>query len=112
MLEVRLREIRSSLASLVTPAIVEEHRRQPTGHHSPALALVLSFFRQAPVESKWAVYASVPGRQWQVVRLSGVPGVPPDDGDPARFASEDAASHEIFLRRLEEFGPRPPARDG
>jgi|GEM_PF-750031 len=107
---VRLDEIRGRLASLVTAELVDEHRRQPIGHHSPDLAEVLVYFRQAPTAGKLAAVATEPGRQWQVVRLSGTPGVPHDLDDPARFDSVDAVSHDVFLRRLAELGW--PVADG
>ena len=103
----RRAEIVHGLAPLVTDELVEEHRRRPVGHHSPALAQVLAYLRQAPTAGKLAAYAVEPGRSWQVVRLSGVPGRPHDLSDPARFASEAEVGHEIFLRRLAELGLRP-----
>ena len=108
-------EIVAGLAALVTDETVEEHRREPAGHHSPALAQVLAYLRQAPTAGKLAAHAVDPGRQWQVVRLSGEPGVPHDLSDPDRFGSEDAVAHEVFLRRLAELGLRPRgagSRDG
>ena len=103
----RRAEIEAGLAALVSEELVEEHRRRPTGHHSPALAQVLAYVRQAPTAGKLAAYAVEPGRRWQVVRLSGEPGTPHDMADPARYASEDQVAHEIFLRRLDELGLRP-----
>jgi len=101
---VQLDSIRRRLASLVTPEVVDEHRGQPTGNHSPALAEVLVYFRQAPTAGKLAILAVEPGRQWQVIRLSGAQDQPHDLGDPARFDSVEAAAHEVFLRRLAELG--------
>lgn len=105
--EARRAEIVALLAPLVTDEVVEEHRLRPVGHHSPALAQILAYLRQAPTAGKLAAYAVVPGRQWQVARLSGVPGRPHDLSDPARFGSEAAVGHEVFLRRLAELGLRP-----
>jgi branched-chain amino acid transport system permease protein len=103
-LEVRSREIRAGLKAILTADVVDEHRRHPKGHHSPALALVLAYLRQAPVAGKLVAYASVPGREWRIFRLSGQPGVPPDVSDPRTFDSEDKVAHEIFLIRLDELG--------
>lgn len=96
--------IRDDLRRLVTARVIEEHRRRPTGRHSPALAQVLAFLRQRPIEGKLAVLATLPGQQWLIIRLSGVPGVPhqPVDGGPYR--SEGEALHAVFLRRLADMG--------
>jgi branched-chain amino acid transport system permease protein len=113
--EARRREIRAGLEAILTPDVVDEHRRQPRGRHSPALALVLAYLRQAPVAGKLVAYASVPGLEWRILRLSGQPGVPPDASDPRTFDSEDQVAHEIFLIRLDELGlsgHRESARGG
>jgi hypothetical protein len=103
-LGVRRSEIRAILEATITPDLVDEHRRHPRGRHSPALALVLAYLRQAPVAGKLVAYASVPGCEWRILRLSGQPGVPPDASDSRTFDSEDQVAHEIFLTRLDELG--------
>jgi hypothetical protein len=103
-LEVRGSEIRSILEATITAEVVEEHRQSPKGRHSPALALILAYLRQAPIAGKLVAYASIPGREWRILRLSGQPGAPPDAGDPRTFDSEDQVAHEIFLTRLDELG--------
>ncbi|MBO0729662.1 MAG: hypothetical protein J2P57_10420 [Acidimicrobiaceae bacterium] len=90
------------LRALVTPEIVDEHRRQPAGHHSPALAQVLAYFRQQPTPGKLAVLAAVPGQQWDVIRL-GPLGAPHEVVETG-FQREDDALHAVFLRRLAEAG--------
>jgi hypothetical protein len=101
---VRTGEIRAILEATITPEVVEEHRQSPKGRHSPALALILAYLRQAPTTGKLVAYASFPGREWRMLRLSGQPGVPPDASDPRIFDSEDLVAHEIFLTRLDELG--------
>jgi branched-chain amino acid transport system permease protein len=103
-LEVRVSEIRAILEATITPDVVQEHRRSPKGRHSPALALILAYLRQAPTPGKLVAYASVPGREWRILRLWGQPGVPLDASDPRTFDSEDQVAHEIFLTRLDELG--------
>lgn len=103
-LEVRRDEIRGILEATITPEVVEEHRRSPKGRHSPALALILAYLRQAPITGKLVAYASFPGREWRILRLSGQPGAPPDASDRRTFDSEDQVAHEIFLTRLDELG--------
>jgi hypothetical protein len=104
--------IRAYLAGLVDEALIEEHRRRPVGHHSPALAEVLAFLRQAPVAGKLALVASVPGREWRVVRLSGRQGEPHEPVGSDVYRSEDEARHALFLRRLEEAGLVGGSRGG
>ena len=98
--------LRERLNELVTPDLLEEHRRNPVGHHSPALGVVLAALRQAPTRRKLALLAIEPGRQWMIIRLSGLPGVAHDLSDPVRFSNENEALHEVFLRRLGEAGVR------
>ncbi len=95
---------RALLRALVSPELVAEHAARPVGHHSPALAQLLAVFRQAPVAGKLALYAPEPGARWQIIRLSGSQGVPHDMSDSARFSSLEDALHEVFLRRLVDYG--------
>ena len=103
-LELRGSEIREILEATITAKVVEEHRQAPKGRHSPALAFILAYLRQTPIRGKLVAYASIPGREWRILRLSGQPGVPPDASDPRTFDSEDQVAHEIFLTRLDELG--------
>ena len=96
--------LRARLTELVTPDLIEEHRRNPVGHHSPALGIVLTALRQVPTRGKLAVWAIEPARQWMIIRLSGQQGVAHDLSDPGRFFDEDEVLHEVFLRRLGEAG--------
>lgn len=102
--------LRARLADLVTPELLDEHRRNPVGHHSPALGVVLTALRQAPTQKKLALLAIEPGPQWMIIRLSGRPGVAHDMSDPARFLDENAALHEVFVRRLDELGVHTSGR--
>ncbi|MBK0418787.1 hypothetical protein JD276_07040 [Leucobacter sp. CSA1] len=99
-----LRRARDRFGELLTPELIEEHRRDPLGEKSPALLHLLDFMRQAPIPGKLAVYAIKPREEYQIIRLSGVSGVPNDTRDPRRFATEEEALHEVFLRRLGELG--------
>jgi len=100
----REREIRAGLVALVTPELVAEHGARPSGHHSPALAQLLAYFAQAPVARKLAILATVPGREWRILAISGSPLAPHGEPGPEVFASAEAARHAVFLRRLEALG--------
>jgi branched-chain amino acid transport system permease protein len=104
-------EIKGILEAIITADVVEEHRQRPRGQHSPALALILAYLRQAPTAGKLVAYAVVPGRQWRILRLSGEQGVPHDASDSRTFDSEDKVAHEIFLTRLDELGLPGHRRD-
>lgn len=114
----RRREIERGLAELVTPELVEEHRCQPVGRHSPALAWVLAYFRQAPAAGKLVVHAHRPdgaGAEplpFSLLRLSGRPGVPHEPASGEGFATEDEALHAAFLDRVAELGGDGRGRGG
>ncbi len=117
---VRRHEIERQLAGLVTAELVDEHRRSPGGHHSPVLAHVLAYLRQAPTAGKLAL-VSPRAAPLRVLRLSGVQGEPHEDLGPAASpggdgrseddaAAEDVAAHDVFLRRLRALGGNPVER--
>ncbi len=116
----RRREIERGLAELVTPELVEEHRRQPVGRHSPALAWVLAYFRQAPTDGKLVVHARRPDDAsagpgplpFSLLRLSGRPGVPHEPAAGEGFATEHDALHAAFLDRVAELGGDGRGRGG
>lgn len=128
-LAVRRREIEGHLAALVTPALVDEHRRSPAGRHSPDLGQVLAYLRQVPTRGKLALRKPAAG-PLRILRLSGTPGVPHDDLGPAVTAetrgragapgeaaaedapAEDAAAHEVFERRIRALGAHPRVDGG
>jgi hypothetical protein len=102
-IDARRSAIEEQLAALVTAELIEEHRVHPRGTHSPALALVLSYFAQAPVRGKLALIETFPDRRYRLVRLSGEQGAPHESLDLI-FDSERAAAHAAFLHRLAEIG--------
>ena len=113
-LGVRRREIERRLAGLITPDLVDEHRRSPGGRHSPALAHVLAYLRQAPTEGKLAIL-SPPRELPRILRLSGVQGKPHEDlGTSTRGdgTPDGAAAHDVFVRRVEALGVTTPDDSG
>lgn len=95
---------RDRLAALVTPDVVAEHAAHPVGDPSPALAVVLAAMRQSTTAGKLALLETVVDREWAIVRLSGVPGIPHRIEGSERYRSHDAALHAVFIRRLDEMG--------
>ena len=100
---VRRREIERQLVDLLSPELVDEHSRIPGGPHSPTLAHVLAYLRQAPTEGKLAIY-SPNGAPLRILRLSGIQGKPHEDlgsaGAEPGGVPEDVAAHDVFVRRL------------
>jgi len=96
--------LRERLSRLVTPAIVDEHARNPTGDHSPALAMVLTAMRQAPVAGKRALLVDEAGREWRMITLSGDRDQPHTVADTPAFETEIEGLHAVFLQRLADLG--------
>lgn len=93
---------REFLRTLVTPEVIEEHRRSPLGQHSERLERLLIYFRQRPLDERYAVKAVAPFRAYQVVRLSGHRGMPPRVVDETIYGSADDAWHGLFLRCIRD----------
>lgn len=94
------------MLDLVTEDVVAEHARDPRGNHSPALQEVLRFLRRAQLPHGYVVVAVEPWRDYRVgtlVPLEKDPSrvAPRIDGERA-FASDAAAMHEVFLRRVQD----------
>lgn len=89
---------REFLRTLVTPEVIEEHRRSPLGQHSERLERLLIYSRQRPLDERYAVLAVEPFRKYQVVKLSGRRGAPPRIVDETVYASANDACHGLFLR--------------
>jgi branched-chain amino acid transport system permease protein len=91
---------RAYLKTLVTDAIIEEHRRKPHGQHSEPLERILIYFRQAAAE-KYALKKSAVTNTYRIVCLSGVRGVAPHYVDDTEYTNLQEAYHGIFLKRLQ-----------
>lgn len=89
--------LKSEIRSLVTPALIEEHRQQPLGPYSDALGRVVNFFRRPP---QFGLYSPVPMRQWQIIALPITPGADPQPLDGVCYSSEADAIHAVFLRHI------------
>lgn len=102
--EIGERMLAEQLRTLVTPQLIEEHRRRPIGSHSPALERVLRHLRRQTPAGKLVLICTRRDAEWAVGRLSGVRGVGPTLVDDERFDSLAAAEHGVFLRRLAALG--------
>ena len=80
-------------------SLAEEFRRQPIGHHSPALERVLFLFRGQGMTGKFVLVEDEPFRKWRIGQLSGRRGDPVKIVSDTVFESLEEAEWEIFKRR-------------
>ena len=93
---------RGRINGLITPELIEEHRRKPLGQHSDALERVLNYFRRQPQPGKYIIVATKPWQEYRIGVLSGVRGQPATILDDEIFGSEEEAMHGIFARRVRD----------
>lgn len=93
---------RDYLKRLITPEIIEEHRRQPLGQHSEALERVLLYFRRTKMEDKYALHRAGPQGPYKIIAFSGTRGVSPRIVDDREFATVDEGYHGVFMRRVHD----------
>ena len=93
---------RNYLKTLVTDEIIEEHRRKPLGQHSDALQRLLNYFRCGPLPDKYAIFEVKSFKEYKVVALTGVRGMPPRVVDDKVYPSLKEAYHAVFLRRIND----------
>lgn len=93
---------RDYLKTLVSDAVIEEHRRQPLGQHSEPLERLLMYFRRQPQRDKYAIEVVEPFEAYRIVALSGKRGVAPRAVEDTLYASEAEAYHGVFLRRVQD----------
>ena len=93
---------RDYLKTLISPQIIEEHRRQPLGQHSEALERVLLYFRRSKMDDKYALHRAGPNGPYKIIAFSGTRGVSPRLVDDREFATLDEAYHGVFMRRVHD----------
>ena len=102
--EFRRRRI-ADIRHLVTPELIDAHRRNPRGPHSHELNLVLNFVRGPayPMERKSFVYLKNPYNSYGLALMAGR-GEPAEIVEGADYTSEAEAVHGAFLQRLQAHG--------
>jgi hypothetical protein len=88
------------LRPLITPEIVDEHRRSPLGQHSDALQRVLNYVGSLPIDGKLIIEHDG-GERWFVCRLAGWPATRAER-IAGPFAGEGQAMDAVFRQRLRE----------
>ena len=109
-----LRRRAAELAPLVDAALLEEHRTDPRGQHTPhsaALKQVLDFIHNQPTDGKSFAYAATPYADY-CVGVMHAREQAPSFPDETRYDSEREAVHAVFLERLRRFGLLPAATAG
>ena len=88
----------------VTDRLIEEHRSNPFGKHSPDLDIVLNFLRRESHPDK-PLYVIVrnPDGSHVAATASSVRGAPVQSFGPL-YPSEEEAEHAIFLQQLHDVG--------
>ncbi|WP_421696281.1 hypothetical protein [Aestuariivirga sp.] len=104
--DVHVREMwdrmtRAYLLTVVNADIIEEHRRNPTGHHSEPLARLLAWCQRRPLSEQYAVKAEADG-SFRIVSMTGRRGVAPTYIGEARFASLEEARHGVLIRHISD----------
>lgn len=89
--------LRAHLKSLITDALIEEHRQQPLGQHSDDLERVLNFFRRPP---RFGLYSKHACTSYQVIALPVPAGASPEPIDAQVYTDQNAAMHAVFLHHV------------
>jgi branched-chain amino acid transport system permease protein len=97
------KRLRDRLKLLITPELIEEHRRNPLGHHSDSLSRVLNHFRRGEVADKYAIMRQPEAfHAYKIVAFSGVRGAPPRLVDDRTYYDINEAYHAVFLLRVND----------
>jgi hypothetical protein len=96
--------LRRRVRPLVDAKLVAEHRGNPFGPHSPALAEVLDFLRRSPDLELPRYILIDTGYGFAVGDRSARRGDPPERVDGHAFPTRAEAEHAVFLRRLADYG--------
>jgi len=92
---------RDYLRGIVSPEVIAEHRRSPTGHHSEPLARLLAWCQRRPLSEQYAVKAEA-DCTFRIVSMTGRRGVAPRYIGEARFASLEEARHGVLLQHISD----------
>ena len=97
------KRLREELKQLVTPELIEEHRRKPLGRHSDALNRVLNYFRRGEMADKYAIMRQPTAfNHYKIVALSDERGAPPRIVDDRVLETIEEAYHAVFLLRVND----------
>jgi len=106
LLDIDRTILEKEIRPLVTPELIEEHRRNPIGFHSDELERVLIYLRKHHLDmaGKYVIVCRRLHEDYRIGVLSGVRGVGPKVLEDEKFNSREEAEHGVFLRRLKDLG--------
>jgi len=97
------KRLRERLKLMVTPELIEEHRVNPLGHHSDALARILNYFRRGEMADKYVIMRLKNGEErFRIMAVSGIKGMPPRIVDDREYNALYDAYHAVFLLRIND----------
>jgi hypothetical protein len=96
------RRSRERTVALLTDEVIAEHGANPSGPHGDALQRVLRYLRRAPVTGKYVIVAVRPWVEYRIGALTGVRGEAPTVLEDGPYATEAAAMHGVFLKRVQQ----------
>lgn len=91
---------RKYLLSVLSDALIEEHRRFPA-HVSEPLARLLAWCQRRPPEEQYAVKKEADG-SFRLIQLSGIRGRKPAYVGQERYPTLNEARHGAFLRHIKD----------
>ncbi len=97
------KRLRDRLKQMITPELIAEHKSDPLGHHSDALARVLNYFRRGEMADKYVIMRLADGEErYRIMAVSGVRGLPPRIVDDKEYTALNDAYHAVFLLRVND----------
>jgi branched-chain amino acid transport system permease protein len=97
------KRLRERLKGMISPELIEEHKRDPLGHHSDALARVLNYFRRGEMADKYVIHRMKPAEErFRIMAVSGQRGMPPRVVDDREYTNINDAYHAVFLLRVND----------
>ena len=79
--------------------LAREFMAVPYGLHSAELQELLNAMRRGPHKGRYAIFSSIPGKQWTLVQLAGERGGAVTFHPDITFASEEEAERHVFRLR-------------
>lgn len=96
--------LQKKIKPLVTNELIEEHRRNSIGKHSPNLMKVLNYLRRhhEEIENKYLIINIEPHRKWCIGQHPGERGKGYTIFTDEFFDSREDAEHGLFVKRLKK----------
>lgn len=96
---------REEILPRIDADLIAEHRESPAGPHGDDLQRVIAFLGRRPTAGSEVIVMDGPHEEWAIARAPEERGGRFEVTD-ARFETQRAAQHAVFLRRLAAFAER------